>query len=124
MRKGSKLYSILTGKCPRCHQESMYKFKNPYSMLHILDMNKQCSHCKLRYQIEPSFFYGSMYVSYGVGIAFAVVAFLIAKFAFNFGMVGCFLSIVFVLLLCLPIIARLSRNIWINGFIHYKDPTN
>ena len=119
MRKGTKIHSIITGKCPRCQEEHMYKFKNPYSLMHILEMNETCSNCKLRYQIEPSFFYGSMYVSYAVGIAFSVAAFIVARFLFKFEMMGCFLSIVAVLILCLPIIARLSRNIWINGFVHY-----
>ena len=119
MKKGTKIYSIFTGKCPRCHKESMYKFSNPYSLLHILDMHKSCTNCKLTYQIEPSFFYGSMYVSYGVGIVFSLVTFAVAKGLLDFGMMGCFLSIVGVLLLGFPVIARLSRNIWINGFINY-----
>lgn len=121
MKKGTKIHSVVTGKCPRCHEESMYKISNPYNITHILKMNDHCSNCKLRYQIEPSFFYGSMYVSYGVGIAFSVVTFLIVRFLFDFGMMGCFLSIVGMLILCLPIIARLSRNIWINGFVHYDN---
>jgi len=25
LKKGNKLYSILTGKCPKCHHELMYK---------------------------------------------------------------------------------------------------
>ena len=35
-----------------------------------------------KYKIEPSFFYGSMYVSYAVGIAFAVAAFIISNLYF------------------------------------------
>jgi hypothetical protein len=29
LKKGNKLYSILTGSCPKCHEESMYMNKNP-----------------------------------------------------------------------------------------------
>lgn len=87
--------------------------------MHILEMNQSCSNCKLKYQIEPSFFFGSMYVSYGVGIVFSVITFLVARFVFDLGMMGCFLSIIGVLIVFLPIIARLSRNIWINGFVNY-----
>ena len=119
LRKGSKIRSILNGSCPRCQEESMYRFSNPYNLLQILVMNKSCSNCKLQYQIEPSFFFGSMYVSYGVGIIFSIVTFLIARFIFDLGMMGCFLSIIAVIIGFLPIIARLSRNIWINGFIHF-----
>ena len=78
IKKGMKLYSILFGACPKCHQESMYIEKNPYILTDTLKINDTCSHCNTRYRMEPSFFYGSMYVSYGVGIAFALVSFAIS----------------------------------------------
>jgi hypothetical protein len=60
-----------------------------------------------------------MYVSYGVGIIFAVAAFLISFFLFEADKFYAFLSIIFTLIVFLPIILRLSRNIWINIFINY-----
>ncbi|KAB1068773.1 DUF983 domain-containing protein [Tamlana haliotis] len=117
--KGSKLYSIFTGTCPKCHEESMFKNTNPYILSEALDMHERCSNCSTKYKIEPSFFYGSMYVSYGVGIAFAVAAFVISFFVFHAGIHTIFISIVGTLIVCMPIILRLSRNIWINIFMHY-----
>ncbi|KJD32186.1 hypothetical protein PK35_12200 [Tamlana nanhaiensis] len=117
--KGSKLYSIFTGSCPKCHHESMYKNKNPYNLGEALQMHDHCSNCKTKYKIEPSFFYGSMYVSYGVGIAFAVAAFIISFFVFKASLMGVFIAIVATLIVFMPIILRLSRNIWINIFMHY-----
>ena len=64
LKKGSKLYSILTGTCPKCQNERMYVTKNPFLLGSVLKMNENCNHCHLKYQIEPSFFYGAMYVSY------------------------------------------------------------
>ncbi len=55
-KKGSKLNSILTGSCPKCQKESMYVDKNPLHLTNILKMNENCSHCGLKYQLEPSFF--------------------------------------------------------------------
>lgn len=118
-KKGSKLYSILTGSCPKCHEESMFKNKNPYILSEALSMNETCSNCGTKYKIEPSFFYGAMYVSYGVGIAFAVAAFVISYVFFKAGINIIFVSIVGTLIVFMPIIMRLSRNIWINFFIHY-----
>ncbi len=114
-----KLYSILFGACPKCHQESMYDNKNPYALPDTLRMNEKCSHCNLKYQMEPSFFYGSMYVSYGVGIAFAVTAFVISYLIFESSLVTAFIAIVITLIVFMPIIMRLSRNIWINLFVGY-----
>ncbi|MDD7885500.1 DUF983 domain-containing protein [Flavivirga sp. 57AJ16] len=118
-KKGTKLYSILTGTCPKCHEESMFKNKNPYILSQALSMHEHCSHCKTKYKIEPSFFYGSMYVSYPVGIAFATAAFVISFFVFKASIHIVFISIIATLIVCMPIILRLSRNIWINFFMSY-----
>ncbi len=117
--KGSKIYSIIKGTCPKCHEETMYVNKNPYAISETLKMHERCSNCNTKYKIEPSFFFGSMYVSYGVGIAFAVAAFVISYFFFGADKFNAFLSIVGTLIFFLPIILRLSRNIWINLFMKY-----
>lgn len=119
LKKGNKLYSILTGSCPRCHQESMYLENNPYQLGKIYKMKERCSHCNLKYKMEPSFFYGAMYVSYGVGIAFAVAAFVIAKLLAQASLLSTFISIIITLIVFMPVIMRVSRNIWINLFISY-----
>lgn len=118
--KGNKIYSMITGSCPVCHEESMYKESNPYKLSQTLKMNKRCSHCNTKYKIEPSFFYGAMYVSYPVGIAFAVAAFVISHLLFKLNLLVTFFIISATMILCLPIILRLSRNIWINFFKHYN----
>ncbi|MDW5287535.1 DUF983 domain-containing protein [Formosa sp. PL04] len=117
--KGSKLYSIFTGACPKCHQESMYENKNPYVLKDTLLMHDNCSHCNTKYKIEPSFFYGAMYVSYAVGIAFAVAAFIISHIFIGSGLLTAFIAIVCTLIAFMPVIMRLSRNIWINMFLSF-----
>lgn len=119
MLKGTKIYSIFTGACPKCHSESMYKTKNPYILSDVLKINDNCTTCGTRYRLEPSFFYGSMYVSYGVGIAFAVAAFIISYIFLESSLMTAFISIVLTLILLGPVIMRLSRNIWINMFMSY-----
>jgi len=117
--KGYKIYSIVTGCCPKCHSESMYKNNNPYKISETLKLHERCSNCNTKYQIEPSFFYGAMYVSYAVGIAFAVGAFIISNFIFNASLNSSLIAIILTLVVFMPIIMRLSRNIWINLFIHF-----
>lgn len=121
LKKGNKLYSILFGKCPKCHQELMYQTKNPYHLSETLKMHDRCGHCGTKYKIEPSFFYGSMYVSYAVGVAFAIATFIISYILFESSLLGSFICIVGTLICLMPIIMRLSRNIWINFFMSY-DP--
>ncbi len=119
LKKGNKLYSILTGSCPKCHKESMYLDPNPYHLGSLFKMHERCSHCQTKYKIEPSFFYGAMYVSYAVGIAFAVAAFVISFLLFKTSLLTTFIAIVGTLVVFLPVIVRLSRNIWINIFVAY-----
>ena len=97
----------------------MYSNKNPYHLSEVLLINEKCSHCKTKYRIEPSFFYGAMYVSYGVGIAFAVAAFVISHFVFEASIHLIFISIIGTLVVFAPLIMRLSRNIWINIFMNF-----
>ena len=119
LKKGNKLYSILTGNCPKCHQDFMYKNKNAYHLSQTLEMHERCSKCQTKYKIEPSFFYGSMYVSYGVGVAFSIVTFILSFIVFKSSLFFSFIAIVLTLLGLMPIIMRLSRNIWINIFMSY-----
>lgn len=118
--KGYKLYSIFTGTCPVCHIGKMYSVKNPYRLYHTLKMNEKCAHCSSKFKIEPSFFYGAMYVSYAVGVAIAFFAFLLAHILIGLGRLNTFIFITSVLVVLLPIIVRISRNIWINFFLTFK----
>ncbi len=119
LKKGNKLYSIFTGSCPKCHQESMYLKKNAFVISDTLKMQERCSKCNTKYKIEPSFFYGSMYVSYPIGIAVAVPAFVISYYILKFSLNTSFIIIIATMIAFLPIILRLSRNIWINIFMNY-----
>jgi len=119
LKKGSTLNSILTGSCPKCQEESMYVVKNPYLLKTLYKMNKTCSHCHTTYELEPSFFYGAMYVSYAVSIAFGVAFFVIAYFFLQTTAKTAMITLIIGIISLMPVIARLSRNIYINMFIHY-----
>ncbi|OYU80491.1 MAG: DUF983 domain-containing protein [Flavobacterium sp. BFFFF1] len=122
LKKGSKLNSILTGSCPRCQSESMYEEANPLNLPKVLKMNDHCSHCGLKYMIEPSFFYGAMYVSYGLNVAIGIAAFLFCFFILKTQVTFTFITIIATLVVSMPFVLRWSRNIYINMFVSYdKD---
>ncbi|GGG32397.1 hypothetical protein GCM10011532_14880 [Christiangramia forsetii] len=98
----------------------MYRQNNPYKLREVFEMHERCSNCGTKYKIEPSFFYGAMYVSYAVGVAFSVAAFIIAYVFLNATLLASFFTIVGTLIIFMPVIMRLSRNIWINFFFSYK----
>ncbi len=119
LKKGSKLNSILTGTCPRCQNESMYLVKNPLHFSKLIKMNEKCSHCGLRYEIEPSFFYGAMYVSYGLNVALSIAAFIVSYLFFKSSIKTAFIVIVIFNVILFPFVLRWSRNIYINMFVSY-----
>jgi uncharacterized protein (DUF983 family) len=122
LTKGTKLNSILTGTCPRCQEERMYVDRNPYNLSRIYKMHDHCSHCGLQYQLEPSFFYGAMYVSYGLTVAIGVAAFIISKVFIGLELTQSFIAIIITLIVTMPVTARLARNIYINMFVSFdKD---
>ncbi|WP_445386532.1 DUF983 domain-containing protein [Robiginitalea sp. IMCC44478] len=117
--KGSKLFSILFLKCPRCH-EGAFLQGNPYELSKFNKVREHCPKCELKYKIEPSFYYGSMYVSYGVGVAVAIAVYmLILIFGLELSLVGIFGSIVVTLVLLMPYIGAVSKSIWANFFFKY-----
>ena len=117
--KGSKIYAMITGCCPKCHEESMYLDANPFNIMKIYAMHETCSHCKQAYKIEPSFFFGAMFVSYGLGVLIGIITFLVSHFVFQSNLKTAFISIVVALIFSNTLIMRISRNIWINIFVHF-----
>ncbi len=99
----------------------MYVNNNPYIISETMKMHDHCSHCGTKYKMEPNFFFGAMYVSYAVAVLVGILIFLCGFFIFGAGMKRSFLAIFIGLILLMPWITRISRNIYINMFIHY-DP--
>lgn len=119
--KGTKINSIIKGTCPSCQKESMYVDANPYVFKNVIKMHEKCSHCGLKYQMEPSFFYGAMYVSYALSVAVGVAAFVMFKILLGLSLVQTFIAMVLGLVILYPFILRISRNIWINMFVDYQE---
>ncbi|OIQ38157.1 MAG: DUF983 domain-containing protein [Bacteroidetes bacterium MedPE-SWsnd-G1] len=120
LRKGSKLYSIFNNKCPRCQEGDFFESTSFFKVKKLLKLHKHCSHCKLKYMMEPSFYYGAMYVNYGLTVAVSVLTFIISFLVFNLDLLQSFIAIVIVLILTVLHTIRLSRIIWINLFVKYR----
>ncbi len=120
VKKGAKLYSILKGKCPRCQEGDFFKFPFSYFPNKIIKLHKNCNHCHLKYMLEPSFYYGAMYVNYGITVGLSIVVFLISKLVFKLSLLECFTAIIIALFVLAPVNLRLSRILWINMFVDYK----
>ena len=98
----------------------MFVNPNPYNIAQNLKMHPRCRKCGFVYKMETSFFFGAMYVSYGVAVFLGMLIFGIA-YAFGAGILSAFGWIFFLLFALMPVITRVSRTIYINLFVNY-DP--
>jgi len=119
MKKGQKIYSILKGKCPRCHEGDFFKHPFPTNPTKITKLHTTCSHCNLKYMMEPSFFYGAMYVNYGLTVAVLVAAFIITKLFIGLTLPQSLIASAIIFILVSPLNLRLSRILWINMFVSF-----
>lgn len=122
--KGSKLYSIVRFKCPRCHEGDLFVHNNPYKFKGFFDMPERCPVCGQKYEMETGFFYGAMYVSYALTIAISVALWIGIDIFTDISWLLFFVIDISVLFLISPVVFKLSRAIWINFFIHYGSTEN
>ncbi|MBS1928663.1 MAG: DUF983 domain-containing protein [Chitinophagaceae bacterium] len=123
------LWSMVTMKCPRCRIGNMYRQNNPYrklSLKSIFDMPEHCPVCRQKYDIEPGFWYGTGYVSYGLAVAISIASFilwvLLIGISTEDNRIFYWLLFNAILLISLqPWLMRLSRAVYIRFFIKY-DP--
>lgn len=69
----SKAVAIASCKCPRCRKGKLF-MRPAWDLNRFIEMPERCPHCGFKYEIEPGFFWGAMYITY----AFNVGMFLIA----------------------------------------------
>jgi uncharacterized protein (DUF983 family) len=63
--KSATVGDIFKQRCPRCRVGSIF----PYSIFRgFPGMHERCPVCDLRFEREPGYFLGAMYVSYALGL--------------------------------------------------------
>lgn len=120
--KGKRIYSVLNNKCPVCHEGDFFVGRNPYNLKNFSKNHEKCSHCGHKFEWETGFFYGAMYVSYALAVAFSVAVFVFIAVVFPASPYYVYVfTIPTSLLILMPITFRLSRLIWMNLFHHYQS---
>lgn len=118
--KGSKLYSIVSMKCPQCHEGAFFQ-GHPYNFSSMGLVRQNCQKCNLKYHMEPSFYYGSYYVVYSLGVALFVAIWVLQLLLFpSMGPGTLFVVILISLLVLSPLLYALSKIIWANLFFKYN----
>jgi hypothetical protein len=87
-------------------------------------MVEKCSVCSQRTELEPGFYQGTGYVSYGLTVGISIITFITWIFITGYGLknkeiLWWFPANVLFLILMQPWLMRLSRVIWLTAF--YTD---
>ena len=123
MKKGTKLYSVLKLKCPRCQIGNL--FNNPGLLVfsRILEMPDKCPHCKQDFKLEPGFYTAALWISYPI-VLIIFIPLIILGFSLD-SMNSFFkflypLIIVFSFMLQIPLM-RIARAVLLNITIDYTS---
>lgn len=120
MLKGTKVYSIVANKCPKCQEGDFFIYKNPYNLKQFDKMHEKCTICNESFDKEPGFYQGAMYVNYALTVAAGVGWFIIIYLLIGFDPMIYMVSFIILLLLLLPVMFRFGRLLWINFFVKYS----
>jgi hypothetical protein len=115
------LYSILNLKCPRCHSGDMFLDKNPYHLKMVYAMPENCPVCGQSYLPEIGFWWGSMYISYGISVGLSLVTVLFLWLVMDWSDWAILGTNFALMIAILPLAFRYARGVWFNMFVRF-DP--
>jgi uncharacterized protein (DUF983 family) len=102
--------AILGGLCPRCRQAAIFD----HSKFRVFGrMHRHCPVCGLKYEREPGYFLGAMYISYGLALPLIGLLAILIYATTGWTWEKLFVAAMVVFLPLTPLLARVSRVLWI-----------
>ena len=121
MKKGTKLYSILKLKCPRCQIGNLFNNPGLFVFSRILEMPDKCPHCKQDFKVESGFYSAALWISYPIVLIIFVPLIILG---FSLDSINDFFKflypfiILFSFMLQVPLM-RIARAVLLNMTIDY-----
>ncbi|MBP6731100.1 MAG: DUF983 domain-containing protein [Chitinophagales bacterium] len=116
--KGDKIYSIVAMKCPRCHEGKLWK--SPLYKMKFYDMYDNCPVCGLKYEQEPGFWYGAMYMGYTFSSGALLIVMLVTMLVLKWELPQILTAVGITAVLGFTFNTRLSRSTWLNMMVSYN----
>ena len=113
--KLSTVGDILQQRCPRCRSGSIFRHS---IFLGFPKMHERCPVCDLKFDREPGYFLGAMYVSYGLGIVIIALFAALLWYVTGWWITKDTIWAVVLFLPLAPTVTLLARVLWI-----YLDQT-
>ena len=117
------IVAILQEKCPRCREGNMFE-SSLFNISKFSNMNETCPHCNQKFEVEPGFFIGAMYVSYAMSVGLFLVTGMALYHLFDDPELWVYLTVITILVIVLlPVLYRYSRVLYLYWFggVHYQQ---
>ena len=115
---GLSLKSIWNYKCPRCRDGDM--FVQPFNISNPLDMPDNCPVCNQRFEPEPGFYFGAMFISYILSSWFLLLPALLLVFYFKWSVGSAMMVAILMAAVTYFKFLRGSRALWLHLNVKYK----
>lgn len=115
-----KSMAILSMKCPRCNEGDLFTNRTIFPLSQLHSMPDRCTSCGLKFNPEPGFYTGAMYVSYAINIALFISSFFVLYIGLKINVVSFLVGYGITLLVLSPYIFRYSRTLFIHLFYSYE----
>lgn len=114
MSQRTSKQAILACKCPRCREGDMFKY-SAFRPTKFDKANEHCPVCGLKFEIEPSFFTGAMYVSYAFSVFLTFIVGISVNFFYENAPISTYMFwIILLVLLAFPHMFRYSRSLYMH----------
>jgi len=87
-------------------------------------MHEKCPHCGLKFEVEPGFFIGAMFVSYALVVAVSLFVIFTLFLGFHDPPIWIYaITVTSLIILLLPVIFRYSRVLFLHWFggVRYRE---
>ena len=101
-------------RCPWCGGGRMFRG--------TLAMHERCSACGLRFEREPGYFLGSIYLNYGAAVAVAIAVHLVLSTSLGWSAAAELAVIVPVVVALGFLLFRVSRALWLAFDLSFDPP--
>lgn len=99
------IFRALRLRCPRCGETKMFKG--------LFRMHESCAHCGLKYEREPGYFLGSIYINYGVTAFLLTAGWIALRYGFGFEARSLLIPFAACLVVFQTLFFRYARALWL-----------
>ena len=109
--------SIWNYKCPKCRKGDL--FVAPFDFKKPLNMHETCTHCQQKFEPEPGYYFGAMFISYiwTAWTCLAIVGF--CMLVLGWSIEASFALLIFVSAISYFFVMRISRSMYIHLDMKY-----